>query len=275
MVGSVRVKERFVRRAPLAVRITDMATGRPVEDGLEVISWPIADPADRRHATAITAAGVCGWHHLAAKEGLAAFEDGTSPRREWFESPVAHAGYDVGISVGDPRRRYLPATRLVRVPVSHAADIALSRSPSSPPPAGFLAVAATLRTESGAPAAWAVLEASIGTYTTGGVADAQGTIVLPIARAVPPTSAGSPTKGPEWTVTLRVRFRVADQFAIPGAAAEDPPDLVSLFTQRHASIRDGGPFLPSVLRTIGAGGIEAVASSPPPAPSLLVVRPVP
>src|SRR5262249_31924262 len=74
--------ERVVRRAPLALRLADPATGEPVHDGVVITVWPADDPTEAKAqvTTTVSAKGVGGFHRL---PGLARYEDGSTDRDDW------------------------------------------------------------------------------------------------------------------------------------------------------------------------------------------------
>ncbi|MCU1501009.1 MAG: hypothetical protein JWM12_363 [Ilumatobacteraceae bacterium] len=269
---TVRVLEHVVRRAALAVRVHDLATGAAISDGISVTTWAHGRPDVRWRTRSLTADGVGGFTRLS---GLAAYEDGSTPRDEWFVVPVQHPSLLFVVRVDDATGDHLPVLETVSVPVASPVELGLPRRPTAALPAGSLAVIATVVTEDHRPAAWAVVEVSVGGYSTGGVADARGVVVVPLARAVAATSVGTDASGPIWQVTVRARFRAADQVVVPGAAPEDPPSLRSLFDQRAALVDDGGNFVASLQRDLTTGGPLVVASLAAPSPSVLVVRPAP
>jgi hypothetical protein len=267
--------EHVVRRAGLALRLTDLATGAPVHEGVVATAWPAGRPELAVPAATITPVGVAGFPRL---PGLRSYEDGSTDRDDWFVSPVVHPPLPFVVRVDDGRGDHLRVVREVLVPVAAPVDVALPRSAGAPVPSGSLAVVASLETEAGDPAAWAVVELAVDGFVTGGVADARGVVVVPVPRAAPPSDPGTPTGGPVWAVTVTVRYRPADQVAAPGAdPATDPPTLPSLLSQQPALVVDDGQLVGSLSRDLTSGGPLVVASEPGPAPSssALVVRPTP
>jgi len=192
-----------------------------------------------------------------------------------FASPVRFPPVPYVVRVEDATRDHLAVVRQVPVPAAAPVEVALPRSVRAPIPAGTLTVVASIVTEAGQPAAWAVLGLSAGGYTTGGVADDRGAVLVPYPRAVPPTALGTPGSGPLWRVTVRVRYRPADQFGAPGADAGDPPVLTSVLTQQPALVDDAGVFAGSLQRDLTTGGPLVVSSRAAPAPAVLVVRTAP
>jgi hypothetical protein len=269
--------EHVVRRAGLALRLTDLATGSPVHDGVVVTAWP-ADRPDGPdlavRAAPVTPAGVAGFPHL---PGLRSYEDGSTDRAGWFASPPGHPPLPFVVRVDDTRGDHLRVVREVVVPVAAPVGVALPRSPAASVPSGSLAVAATVETEAGGPAAWAVVELAVDGFLTGGVADARGVVVVPVPRAAAPSGPGTPQGGPVWEGTVTVRYRPADHTAAPGARPDDPPTLPSLLGQQPALVVDDGQLVSSLTRDLTGGGPVVVASRPGPAPdsSALVVRPAP
>lgn len=266
--------EHVVRRAGLALQLTDLATGAPVHEGVAVTAWPVDRPDLAVPASTITPKGVAGFPQL---PGLRSYEDGSTPREDWFGSPPTNPPLPFVVRVDDTRGDHLRVVRQVLAPVAVPVAVALPRSPSAPIPSGSLAVTASLESETGDPAAWAVVELAIDGFVTGGVADSRGVVVVPVPRAAPPSDPGTPDGGPVWEVTVTVRYRPADQEAAPGARPDDPPTMPSLLTQQPALVFDDGSPVGSLTRDLTSGGPLVVASQPGPAPesSSLVVRPTP
>jgi hypothetical protein len=282
--ADVTVLERVVRRAGLAVRLTDLATGRPVADGITVTAWPAGAPPQPELAAVtrtVSALGVAGFHQL---PGLRTYEDGSTARDDWFASPVVNAPRPFAVRVDDTTGTHLRVVREVLAPSATPIDIALPRSPAALAPSGWLTATATVVTESADPAAWAVVELTVNggggsTYVTGGVADERGVVSIPVPRSLPPVDPGTPTTEPSWLVAVGVRYRPADQHQAPGATIHDPPTMTSLLTQQLALVSDGGVFGAGLARTVTTGGPLVITSSTLPAspanPWVLVVRPTP
>lgn len=266
------VIEHDVRRAPLALRITDLTTGRPVPDGLTVTAWPSADPSDVRVAT-VTARGIAGWHRLA---GCDDYEWARAPRDEWFDSPPTRPSVEIVARVTDSLGRYLPVIRQLTAPAAHAAPVGLSRTSNAGVPAGHLSLVATVVDEVGAVALGAVVEVEVGSFRTGAVTDARGVALLAIPRAVPPSSPGTATDGPTWNAVVRVRWRPAGQVRAAGTTADDPAELGSLLAQPLAAIvRADSTTAASAAVSLAAARTAVARSDPSPHPPALVVRPTP
>lgn len=270
---NTRELEHIVRRAGLAVHLTDLATGLPVHDGITVTAWPSANPDLAVTTNHVSASGIAGFTHF---PGLRIYEDGSTTRNDWFASPVQFAPVPFVVRVDDSTRDHLRVVREVLVPSPAPVDFALPRTPSAPVPSGSLTVVANVVSDAGGPAPYAVVDLSVGGFVTGGVADRRGGVVVPVPQAVPPTSAGTASGGPVWGLTVRVRYRAASQLAAPGAQADDPPTITSLLTQPFALIVDGGgPLVGDIARDLTTGGPLVLSSFLPSASSVLVVRPTP
>ena len=269
---TLRVLEHVIRRAGLAVRLTDLATGLPARDGITVTAWPAARPELALATRAVSPEGVAGFTRL---PGLRTYEDGSTARADWFASPVVFPPLPYVLRVEDATGDHLTVVREVLAPSPNPVDLALPRRPSASTPSGSLTVVANVVDQTGEPAAWALVELALGSFVTGGLADDRGAVVVPVPRVVPPTSTGSPSGGPVWRVTVRVRYRPADQAAAAGGATDDPPTITSLLTQAPALVDDGGVLAGSLGRDLTTGGPLVLSSRPSPAPSVLVVRPTP
>lgn len=269
---SLRVLEHVVRRAPLALALTDLATGRAVTDGTVATAWPAAHPERAVTSAPTTAAGIAGFASL---PGTLPYEDGSTARADWFASPATRPPLPFVVRVEDTTGDHLPVVRDVLVPSAQPVRVALPRSPAAPPPSGSLVAVATVVTQAGDPAPWAVVELAIGSMVTGGVADRRGVVVIPVPRAVPATDPGSASTGPSWSAHLRVRYRPADQVPVAGARPDDPPALPALLGQAYALLVDSGVLVGSLTRALTTAGPLVLASNPSPAPSVVVVRPAP
>ena len=265
--------EHVVRRTGMALRLSDLATGAPVQQ-VVVTAWPAAKPELAVSTAAVTVAGVCGFHAL---PGLGRYEDSSTGVNEWFASPPVLGPVPFVVRVDDTSSAHLRVLREVAAPTAVPLDVALPRSPAAPTPSGFLTVVANLVNEADEPASWAVIELALDGFVTGGVADARGVVVVPVPRATPPTNPGSAAGGPVWQLTVGVRYRPADQAAAPGSRPGDPPTITSLLAQQPALIVDDGQLVGSLTRHLTSGGslIVASESGPAPARSVLVVRPIP
>src|SRR5262245_12954088 len=204
--------EHVVRRAGLALQLTDLATGAPVHEGVVATAWPVDLPEGAVTASTVTPRGVASFPRL---PGLRSYEDGSTPREDWFDSPIVNPPLPFVVRVADTRGEHLRVVREVLAPVAAPVAVALPRSPGAASPSGSLAVIAGLETETGDPAAWAVVELAIDGFVTGGVADARGVVLVPVPRAAPPSDPGTPEGGPVWQVSVTVRYRPADQLAAP------------------------------------------------------------
>lgn len=269
---SVRVLEHVVRRAGLAVRLSDLATGHPVRDGITVTAWPSGRPDLGVATRAVTGAGIAGFTQL---PGLRLYEDGSTERDDWFVEPPVHAPRPFVVRIEDATGDHLTVVRTIDAPVATPVDIALPRSPAALTPSGWATVVGTLVTQAGGPASWAVVELTLGTFTTGGVADERGVVVVPVPRAIAPTSTGSPAGGPTWRVAAAVRCRPASLLTAPGARPDDPPTVESILAQPGALVVDGGVLVGGFERDLHTGGPLILISDPSPAPPVLVVRPAP
>jgi hypothetical protein len=269
---TVLIRERVTRRAGLALRVRDLSTGGVVSDGIAAQAWSEDDPRQRVDASAPTALGILGFVRL---PGLPVYEDGTTPRADWFASPLRHPPRPFVVRVIDRRGTHLPIVRRVLAPAALPIEVALPRSVTSPALPGHLSVTVQVVTEAGGPAAWALVELSVGGLTTGGFTDTRGMVAVPVPIASPPTQLGTAVSGPSWRIAVRARYRPADQIAAAGADADDPPTFSSIATQQYALIRDGGAFVPGLDRDATTDGPLVVASDPLPAPQILVIRPAP
>lgn len=301
--------ETVTRVAPLGVRFRDVVTDTLVGDGLSVTAYPAAAPA-RRVTAQVNRSGVYVLHRA---PGLRAFERGAGDAAFWADAatPVPFV-----VEVEDLERRFLPFSFEAELPFKGLYNWTspLDPAPASPPdlprnvplysaptrraPAGMAVLRAELRDPlTGAPAAWAVVEARLdGQVIARGFADERGRLALffpyPAPLKFPPASPpdsppaaqGPPLTQQEWHVTLSAAYAPAPPPA-PGAAGAQAHDLRATLAQLLAPPADLWLHYANRVRLTGAVlryGQELVLQSQdldnnsPPAPeSVLFVTPAP
>lgn len=270
---SVHILERVTRRSAFAVRLTDLATGRPVHDQITVMTWPRGRPAEAATTNDVRPAGVAGFHRL---PGLRDYEDGSTTRSDWFGSPIQFTSpiqmvpRPFVVRVVDRTGTHLPVLREVDLPRPMPLDLALPRRASAATPSGWLAVNADVLTLDGRPAAWAVVEIDLEGYLGAGVADERGAVKVPLPRAARPTITGTRASGPAWRATITVRYRPADQRMPPDADTDsgDPPTIDSILAQRTAVPLGASPLSDKLHGQIAASGQTTF-------PPVLTVHPIP
>jgi hypothetical protein len=189
MTGAVRVTERASRVAPFGARFWDVASRRPVADGLRVLH---RDPAGRVTAAVPSRSGVWALHRV---PGLREVEAGAGDEDYWDAPPPRRAGT---IEVSDRLGRFVPVSFVAELPTrgiltrpcaagTPGADrpgAPLFPSPSRRLPSGLAAIHAELEDrDSGQPAAFAVLEAEVQVgaapaVRARGVADRNGRVLV-------------------------------------------------------------------------------------------------
>jgi hypothetical protein len=241
--ASTTVRDTVTRTALLGVRFWDRATGRSVAEGLQLTdtaSGTLARPSR---------SGVFVFHDL---PGLRASAYGAGDGGFWASPPTLA---DLTFELVDPERRFMPfrfdATAPTRGVVMEAcalagsppngdiAGVPLFSTPSRPLPSGLAAVRAQLwDSAADEPAAWAVLEVSVGAAAAyQGIADAEGRVAVMLPYPEPPWHGSSPPPGSRslsdqtWPVGIAVRY---DGSAVP-AVATDPPDLCAVLEQIPAT----------------------------------------
>jgi hypothetical protein len=247
---SVQVLERFARVIPLSVRCLDGATGAYVTGALSVEVYPNGEP-DRRTRAIVNRASVFTFRNLPS---LSRIERGAGDAAFWAaEIPR----YPFVLEVRDADDRFLPFRLDVLLPVRRILGIAFNSPPSSPlasqtgsanqslpifssPARPIPDAMGALRAEivdsgTGAPAAWAVLEArGPGQPIATGLADGAGRVLLPLPYPKPIVTLGSPGSpslpltSQTWTIDFTVRYRRR-------APAPAIPDLVDVLTQPAAT----------------------------------------
>lgn len=256
MSVQIRVLERDRTFTPLGIRFWDAALDLPVAAPLDVYAWRDGSAAGPVRAVR-SPSGVYAFHRLTGQ--LRAEKPLTDDARPERDGPAG----DYVIAVDDRAGRFLGAAFRVTLPLGYRGEF-LSGGAASPPasggraylfpaparpvPPGVAAVRADLvDRDTGAPAAWAVLEATLAGGTATAIADEAGRAVLMLPyptpdllrQPSPPADAAAAT----WTLTLTVRWE-------PGALAYPFPardDLPAAWAAR--------PSLRSILETQGAAEV--------------------
>lgn len=256
---ALRIRERVVRQAPFGLRLWDPATGTQLIEGVEIDAHPRQHP----YRTARAFVNPSGIYCVQDLPGLQTFThvEADDPT-DWA---AALRGYRV--TMRDPLGRFLPAAFDADLPVRGLLDpflvasppagiLPLPESPPSPPveppprlplfsapsrpvPDAVAVVRAGLREfPSGRPAAWCLLQASIGGTAVGlGLADAEGRATILFPYPAPPkrtlTSPPMPRNDFRWTLTLSAYYRPRPA----DAAVPEIPDLADLLAQMDSPRR--------------------------------------
>lgn len=274
---TTRHLETIRRLTPLGIELWDFLADAPVTDGITATAYPVTGPASPVTGTR-TPSGVIAFH------GLPGLHDAEypDPDAEAIDLPSSPAA-DFDVLVHDARGRFNDAVLRVTAPllgVATAADaladcgpgalsfpdgakVFLFSAPSRALPAGTGAIRAQLlaRVGEGAdeqrvPAAYAVVKAVVAGRQWVGVADGNGSALVPVpypafgggfggslAESIPPGSHGTPTDSQLWPVTVEVWSDPA-ALEFPGRL-DGPPRLGSVLCQDVASIwldtADGDP----------------------------------
>jgi hypothetical protein len=246
MAADVRVIERLTLTAPLGVRFWDTVLNTSIGDGLSVVAWPSANQQLAVSAKA-NSAGVYVFQHL---PGQRVFEAGAGDAAFWLTPPPARPFV---VRVQDRAGRFLPCVFHVDAPqrgifsvvcgsplgspLALVSGVPLYSAPTRQVPAGMAVLRAELLdAATNAPAAWAVVDAHVGTLPpVRGVADAAGRLVLQFAYPEPTGfSTGSPLGGggalsdQKWTIQLNATYAPGSQAAAP--------DLCDMLTQPPANL---------------------------------------
>lgn len=264
--------ERVSVYTPLGIRFWDAASDVAVTDSLEVTARPPERP-DLRRAAFRTLSGVYAFSNLPGLRGLEAADPdlpaGVHPLPE--SPPQIHPFI---VEVNDRRGRFVPVTFQVDLPYRGVYPTQPDAGgPPGPGLPGFLLFSAPARAlpsslaviraqlvervppAGGAPAQFrpashAVLEvAAPGGLAWLGLADERGSVVAAFPYPRFTTSAGplspppvlSGPRAQSWDLTVRARYRPADQVKPDSAASL--PDLGSILTQPAARLwpAPGGP----------------------------------
>lgn len=294
LAPGIRVLERARSFTPLGIRFWDEAFDVPVEAELRVYAW-LAGGGFAPVRAVRAASGIYSFHHLPgrwAQEHPA--EDEDAPE-------TAGPAQEYVISVDDPGGRFLPTVFSVALPLGYRGEFlsAALSPPGGSPGRAYLfsaagrpvaARAAAIRADlwdadREAPAAWAVLRATVKGRTHTAVADDQGRalLMMPVPSVdrlrlgSPPGSGQGSPAGNRWPATVRVWYDPgALRFPFAGRGDVDPawlarPSLKSVLDEQGAALvvdEEGqapvsehvaelayGEAL--VLRTVDAGGTPA------------------
>jgi hypothetical protein len=253
-----RELERFPHVAPLGVRFWDRPTARPVSEGLRLT----AVESGRRAFVNRTDVFV-----LQDLPSMREAEYAAGDEEYWASPPAIRTltlelvdAYDrfhaVRFEADAPFRDVFGEDCAVALspPDAGVQSVPLFSLPSRPVPAGTAAVRAELTdSETGQPAAWAVLEVTaqdVGTVR--GVADREGRVLVLLPYPEPPWHGHSPPAGSRplsaqsWPVELAVRYSPgAASPPLPGPEDLEPPELCSALTQETATLATGeSPSVP-------------------------------
>jgi hypothetical protein len=235
---TVQSPDRITRLCPLGVRLRDVATGRTVSDGLEVVACPKSDPARRTTATA-NRSGLYVFRDL---PGLRELESADGSAEFWSTLPE-NSRRPFIVEIEDPSGLFLPFSFEVRLPylgvfsldcdlpasppfpllsppASALAQVPLFSAPQRPVPRGLAVLRADLcDTVEEEPARWAVVEVTIAvpfrTPVHGlGIADERGSMLALFSYPEPndlfpgsPLNNGLPLAEQEWKVSLKAYYR--------------------------------------------------------------------
>lgn len=255
---SLRAVERTRVFTPLGIRFWDVALDVPVLRELDVHAWLLDAPFAPTKAVR-SPSGVYVFHRLPARRESEF--PGERERPEDLGSQLEYA-----IIVDDPAGAFLPVAFSVMLPLGYRGEF-LSVSVTSEPggagraylfaapsrriPPGLAAIRADVEdADTGEPAAWAVLRATLEGRESTGIADERGRVLLlaPLPTAdrlglgSPPGSGQGPLAGKSWPVTLRVEYQPeALRYPLAGAA-ELPgswvarPSLKSILDEQNPAL---------------------------------------
>lgn len=230
---TVRVLERTVYRAPLAVLCRDGVTDAVVAGDLVATAWRRDRPARRYTARRSPVSGILGWGRLPA--------------------PMPT---DYCVRVEDKAGRYLPAVVTVAVPVSAPVVVPLSSAPQRALRGGMATVRGEIHRDSdNSSLEWALVRIDTGGGIFQTVADARGRFLLqvPYPEALPPLASPQVGLGAvTWDVTVSALSEPSALVRSPGLGPDEPPELGSVSTQGAAQLIDGGPH-PSLTATLAFG----------------------
>jgi hypothetical protein len=258
--------ETIIRRAPLGIRLLDLARGTPVTDGMVVTAQRVGALQKSYLAERSPLSGIYGYRSL---PGLRPFEVGEQLAVNWCSSPpdlglptaedllnpdMLHhlVGVDTGgsapnfvVSIEDRLERFLPQTLLMCLPKERLLEVPLFSAPARPTPTGLAVIRGELWDRMADRAAgWAMVRASAdGVMIYTAIADARGmfTLFMPYASALPPL-IGSPPHGLfaidqlTWPLTVSVFYQPSRQRRVASLPPAAPPDTRSILEQSAAAV---------------------------------------
>jgi len=248
----IRVLERDRTFTPLGIRFWDAALDLPVADTLAVHAWRLGSAQGAVPAVR-SPGGLYSFHRL---PGQARAE---KPAADDEHPEVSGPVGEYAIAVDDRTGKYLPVAFGVTLPLGYRGEF-LSAGPggpgraylfpaaSRPVPPGVAAIRADLvDADTGAPAAWAVLTATLAGQTRTAVADEQGRAAVLIPWPTPERlrQGGSPppdTRAATWEVSLAVRWEPAAlRYPFPAREGLDPawaarPSLKSILDEQRTAL---------------------------------------
>ncbi len=284
------VRRTWSRVAPLGVRFVDDRSGDLVVDNLVVTAWPAREPS-RRSPAIVSRSGVFSLHDL---PGLGDLEHGAGDDAYWLAAP--RRPFVVGVE--DLALRFLPFRFTVELPLRGLLELRCGSPPAAVVPAPDRGVPlftastrptlpgmAVLRADlwdaaANAPAAWAVVQASIPSAAARGVppiraiADDRGQIALhmpcPDVEDLDGGSFDSPS-GPApvpltartWSVDLTASYgHLAPGAPVVTNRAAPIPDLCAAMTQPPATLwSDRARTTPLRRASLGYGNETVLRST--------------
>lgn len=252
----IRELERDRTFTPLGIRFWDAALELPITHPLVVHAWPAGTEHGPVRAVR-SPSGVYAFHALPGQR--TAYKP--APDEEHPEQTGTPREY--AIAVDDASGRYQPAAFSVTLPLGYRGEFLsapdadgvprpagrayLFSAPSRQVPPGLAAIRADFaEAETGAPAAWAVLTATVGGVTRTAIADERGRALVLVPFPTPERlRQGSPPADPltaTWPVSLAVRWEPSMlRFPFPAREGMNPawaarPSLKSILDEQRAAL---------------------------------------
>jgi hypothetical protein len=213
--------EKFSIVAPLGLCFHDVVTGERVTDGLKVAVYPATMRARKNKTLALP--NRSGIYVLHQADGLENFAHGAGDAAFWAENAPEKAYV---VEVSDNERRFqsfrftaeLPVKGLYQwenvpaaSPSKSLASIPVYSAPTRKITGGMSVVRAHLRDASGAPAAWAVLEARFeGNLVARGMADRDGQVALIFPTLAPQNNPLTSPPGSATQISLTEQNWILD-----------------------------------------------------------------
>lgn len=229
------LREKIIRRAPLAVRCIDTVRRQPVSDDLHVEVYPRNNLTEPIVAQQSPISGIFGVRTLPELRDYVHGEEDADHYCTPKPPEDEHEEANFVALIKDKQQRFLPATLLLCLPKTDILTVDLHSSPARTPIAGMASVYGELWDDStDAPASWAVVRVTPpNNKKMRAIADERGMFHLMLPHPAPKNS--SVLHEMKWDITCEVFYAPKGrQYASPRL----PPDMRWILNQDQANIHD-------------------------------------
>jgi hypothetical protein len=233
------LREKIIRRAPLAVRCIDAVRRQPVSEDLHVEVYPRDNLTDPILAQESPISGIFGVRTLPGLREYITNERDADHYCTPKPPEDEHKEANFVLLIKDKQQRFLPATLLLCLPKTDILTVDLHSSPARTPIAGMASVYGELWDDSagddGEPASWAVVQVTPpNNNKVRAIADERGMFHLMLPHPAPKNSGVLHEM--KWDIKCEVFYKPKDRrYASPRL----PPDMRWILNQDQADIRDG------------------------------------